>query len=124
TAPPLVDSVAAISVGIVDRRVCLDLAYAEDSSAAVDMNVVMTGGGRFVEVQGTAETKPFTAAQLVTLTTLAREGIARVTACARGRRHDVRGERAREGGRGCAPYRRSRARRRLRARGRRARRRA
>jgi len=79
TAPPLVDSVAAISVGIVDRRVCLDLAYAEDSSAAVDMNVVMTGGGRFVEVQGTAETKPFTAAQLVTLTTLAREGIARMT---------------------------------------------
>ena len=79
TAPPLVDSVAAISVGIVDRRVCLDLAYAEDSRAAVDMNVVMTGGGRFVEVQGTAETKPFTAAQLVTLTTLASEGIARMT---------------------------------------------
>jgi ribonuclease PH len=83
TAPPLVDSVAAISVGIVDRRVCLDLAYAEDSRAAVDMNVVMTGGGRFVEVQGTAETKPFTAAQLVTLTTLARDGIAELTAIQR-----------------------------------------
>jgi len=79
TAPPLVDSVAAISVGIVDRRVCLDLAYAEDSRAEVDMNVVMTGGGRFVEVQGTAETKPFTATQLVTLTTLARDGIAQLT---------------------------------------------
>jgi ribonuclease PH len=78
TAPALVDSVAAVSVGIVDRRLCLDLAYAEDSRAEVDMNVVMTGRGRFIEVQGTAEGKPFTAAQLVSMTALAGEGIARL----------------------------------------------
>ncbi len=78
TASPLLDSVAAVSVGIVDRRLCLDLAYAEDSRAEVDMNVVMTGRGRFIEVQGTAEGKPFTAAQLASMTALAGEGIARL----------------------------------------------
>ena len=57
---PLTDSVAAVSVGIVDGRVVLDLPYEEDHRASVDMNVVMTGSGRFVEVQGTAEGKPFT----------------------------------------------------------------
>ena len=83
TTPPLVDSVAAVSVGIVDRRLCLDLVYAEDSAAEVDMNVVMTGRGRFVEVQGTAEGKPFTAAQLASMTALATEGIARLVALQR-----------------------------------------
>jgi len=73
--PVLRDAVAAVSVGLVDRRLCLDLAYVEDSRAEVDMNVVMTGQGRFVEVQGTAEAKPFTAAQLARMTALAADGI-------------------------------------------------
>jgi len=77
-APALTDAVAAVSVGIVDRRLCLDLAYIEDSRAEVDMNVVMTGRGRFVEVQGTAEGKPFTAGELQRMTALAAEGIARL----------------------------------------------
>ncbi len=72
------DHVAAVSVGIVGGRPCLDLAYEEDSRAEVDMNVVMTGRGRFVEVQGTAEGKPFTATQLASLTALAAEGIAQL----------------------------------------------
>ena len=69
---------AAVSVGVVGRRLCLDLAYTEDSTAAVDMNVVMTGHGRFVEVQGTAESQPFTTAQLAKMTALAAEGIKRL----------------------------------------------
>jgi ribonuclease PH len=73
---PLLDHVAAVSVGIVDKRLCLDLAYEEDSKAEVDMNVVMTGKGKFIEVQGTAEGKPFTATQLEAMTALATEGIA------------------------------------------------
>jgi ribonuclease PH len=81
--PVLRDGVAAVSVGLVDRRLCLDLAYAEDSRAEVDMNVVMTGRGRFVEVQGTAEGKAFTAAQLAGMTGLATEGIARLIAIQR-----------------------------------------
>ncbi len=56
---PLTDSVAAISVGIIDGVPMLDLPYVEDSRAEVDMNVVMTGAGRFVEVQGTAEGMAF-----------------------------------------------------------------
>ena len=75
TTSPLVDHVAAISVGIVDKKLCLDLAYEEDSKAEVDMNVVMTGKGKFIEVQGTAEGKPFTATQLEAMTALATEGI-------------------------------------------------
>ena len=59
---PLTDAVAAVSVGIVDGVPMLDLPYEEDSRAEVDMNVVMTGSGRFVEVQGTAEGMPFTGA--------------------------------------------------------------
>ncbi len=55
----LTDSVAAVSVGIVGGRVCLDLDYSEDSGAEVDMNVVMTGAGELVEVQGTAEGRTF-----------------------------------------------------------------
>jgi ribonuclease PH len=78
TGSPLSDAVAAVSVGIVDGRLCLDLAYAEDSRAEVDMNVVMTGHGRFIEVQGTAENKPFTAAQLAHMTALAADGIGRL----------------------------------------------
>ncbi len=77
---PLLDHVAAVSVGIIDKRLCLDLAYEEDSRAEVDMNVVMTGKGKFIEVQGTAEGKPFTAAQLAGMTELASEGIAQLIA--------------------------------------------
>jgi ribonuclease PH len=76
--PVLRDHVAAVSVGVVDGRLCLDLAYEEDSRAEVDMNVVMTGRGRFVEVQGTAEAKAFTAAQLASMTALAADGIKRL----------------------------------------------
>ena len=83
TGEPLADAVAAVSVGIVDRRLCLDLAYAEDSRAEVDMNVVMTGRGRFVEVQGTAEGAPFTAAQLAGMTALAAEGVAQLVSLQR-----------------------------------------
>jgi ribonuclease PH len=73
---PLLDSVAAVSVGIVDGRVVLDLPYEEDARAEVDMNVVATGRGRFVEVQGTAEQGSFSPEQLAELTRLALGGIA------------------------------------------------
>ena len=76
---PLIDSVAAISVGLVGDVALLDLAYEEDSRAEVDMNVVMTGGGKFVEVQATAEGQPFAGAQLQDLLALAATGIRRVT---------------------------------------------
>jgi ribonuclease PH len=76
---PLTGSVAAVSVGIVHGRPMLDLRYDEDSRAEVDMNVVMTGRGQFVEVQGTAESKPFSAAQLGKLTDLASRGIKELT---------------------------------------------
>jgi ribonuclease PH len=71
---PLRDSVAAVSVGIVGGRPLLDLDYLEDSGAAVDMNIVMTGDGRFVELQGTAEDEPFTDAELEALRELGRQG--------------------------------------------------
>jgi ribonuclease PH len=77
--PPIRDSIAAISVGIVQGVPCLDLDYVEDSSAHVDMNVVMTGGGRFVEVQGTGEGVSFSESELRALLRLARTGIRRVT---------------------------------------------
>jgi ribonuclease PH len=76
---PLTDSVAATSVGIVDGVALLDLAYEEDSRAEVDMNVVMTGNGKFVEVQATAEGQPFAGAELQDLLALAATGIRRVT---------------------------------------------
>jgi ribonuclease PH len=79
----LTDSVAAVSVGIIDGRPVLDLPYEEDHRAAVDMNLVMTGAGRFVEVQGTAEGTPFTERQLGELVALGRAGIARLTALQR-----------------------------------------
>jgi ribonuclease PH len=75
---PVVDSVAATSVGIVGDELLLDLAYDEDSRAEVDMNVVMTGGGHFVEVQATAEGRPYTADELARLLDLAGEGIKRL----------------------------------------------
>jgi len=78
---PLTGSVAAISVGIVAGEPCLDLDYAEDSKAHVDMNVVMTSGGRYVEVQGTGENNAsFSDAELRHLLRLARAGIRRLTA--------------------------------------------
>ena len=74
-ASPLKEAVAAISVGIVDGKVLLDLDYPEDSAAEVDMNFVMTSSGRFVEVQGTAEGAPFDRAALLALLDLAATGI-------------------------------------------------
>jgi ribonuclease PH len=77
-ANPLTDSCGAISVGIIDGEPRLDLPYVEDSKAEVDMNVVMTGAGRFVEVQGTAEGAAFSRAELDALLTLAEGGIAEI----------------------------------------------
>ena len=73
---PMLDLVAAVSVGIVDGEARLDLSYEEDSKAEVDMNLVMTGGGRFVEIQGTAESGTFSRDDLDRLTALATGGIA------------------------------------------------
>jgi ribonuclease PH len=81
--PILRDQVAATSVGLVESEPRLDLAYAEDAIAEVDMNVVMTGGGAFVEVQGTAEDRPFTRPQLDVLLDLAAKGITRLLECQR-----------------------------------------
>jgi ribonuclease PH len=72
---PIRDSVAAVSIGIVDGKILLDLAYEEDSRADVDMNFVMTGSGKFIEVQGTAESVPFTRKQMERMTELAQQGI-------------------------------------------------
>ena len=74
-AIPLTDYVAAISVGVVDGEPLLDLAYEDDSRADVDMNIVKTGDGRFIEIQGTAEAMPFAHDSLLTLLTLADHGI-------------------------------------------------
>ena len=79
SASPLRDTVSAVSVGIVGGVPMLDLCYEEDSRAEVDMNVVVTGDGRFVEVQGTAETEPFTSAELDLLRDLALGGCAELT---------------------------------------------
>jgi len=72
---PIVDSLAAVSVGKVDGEAVLDLAYEEDSQAEVDMNVVMTGKGKFVEIQGTAEEVPFDREELDWFLLLAEKGI-------------------------------------------------
>jgi ribonuclease PH len=77
-ANPLVDSVAAISVGIVKGKPVLDLDYVEDVDAEVDMNVVMTGTGRFVEVQGTGEEATFSEEDLASMLALARSGLSRI----------------------------------------------
>ena len=76
SATPLVESVAAVSVGVVDGSRVLDLDYHEDVGAGTDMNVVVTGGGRFVEVQGTAERGAFDRAELDRLLDLAVGGCA------------------------------------------------
>ena len=78
-AQVLKDSLAAVSVGIVDGTPVLDLPYEEDSKAETDMNVVMTGSGKFIEIQGTAEGKPFDRTELGTLLDLASIGCAELT---------------------------------------------
>jgi ribonuclease PH len=75
TGHPLQDQCAAISVGVVNALPSLDLDYSEDANADVDMNVVMTGAGRFIEVQGTAEGMPFTRGELDSLLGFAEQGI-------------------------------------------------
>jgi ribonuclease PH len=72
---PITDYLASISVGVVKGNVCLDLNYEEDSQAKVDMNVVMTGQGKFVEVQGTGEESPFTREELSELLAVAEKGV-------------------------------------------------
>jgi ribonuclease PH len=72
---PVTDYVAAVSVGIIDGQPMLDLDYAEDSRADVDMNIVRTGAGHYIEIQGTAESKPFTKEQMGLMTELASHGI-------------------------------------------------
>jgi len=74
-ASPIKDFVAATSVGLIQGRACLDLDYGEDSGAEVDMNLVMTGQGRYVEIQGTAEKTPFSPEQLGDLQRLGATGI-------------------------------------------------
>jgi len=75
TEEPVREEVAGISVGIVDGVPLLDLCYEEDIAAEVDMNIVMTGNGEFVEIQGTAEAKPFSKSLLLKLEALAESGI-------------------------------------------------
>ncbi len=77
---PIQDSVAAISVGLVNGEICLDLNYQEDSKAEVDCNFVMTGRGRFIEIQGTAEGSPFSRESFDRMTQLAIQGIDKLTA--------------------------------------------
>ena len=72
---PIKDSVAAVSIGIVEGKILLDLCYEEDSKADVDMNFVMTGSGKFIEVQGTAEASPFTKKQMERMAEVAHQGI-------------------------------------------------
>ena len=76
TESPMIDSIAAVSVGIGADGALLDLDYVEDSSCETDMNVVMTGAGKFVEIQGTAEGVPFSKADMEKLVALAEKGIA------------------------------------------------
>lgn len=80
---PLRDFVSAVSVGVVEGRTLLDLAYTEDSVAEVDMNIVRTGDGRFVELQGTAEAEPFSRAQMNELIAAAEIGIDQLVAIQR-----------------------------------------
>jgi len=74
-ANPILSEVAAVSVGICEETTILDLAYVEDSSAEVDMNIVCTGEGKFIEIQGTAEREPFTRDQMNAMLALAEKGI-------------------------------------------------
>jgi len=79
-ASPVMEAVAAVSVGLVGNDPCLDLDYQEDSAAEVDMNFVMTSSDRFVEVQGTAEGRPFTNAEMDAMRVLAMDGIRKLFA--------------------------------------------
>ncbi len=83
TKSPVKDQIAAVSVGIVEGTPLLDLKYDEDSRAGVDMNVVCTGGGRFVEVQGTAEGEAFTREEMDALLALASQGLSQLFAAQR-----------------------------------------
>ena len=75
---PVLSEVAAVSVGIIEGTTILDLAYAEDSTAEVDMNVVCTGAGKFIELQGTAEREPFSRQQMDEMVALAELGVNRL----------------------------------------------
>jgi ribonuclease PH len=75
TESPLITPVAAVSVGIVDGQPLLDLCFTEDVGASVDMNLVMTGAGEFVEVQGTGEESSFTEQELAAMIALGKKGI-------------------------------------------------
>ena len=75
---PIVDYVAAVSVGIVEGEIVLDLCYEQDAHAEVDMNVVMTGSGKYVEIQGTAEGKPFEKKQMDAMLQYAKDGISQL----------------------------------------------
>jgi ribonuclease PH len=77
---PIIDSVAAISVGVVEGQPCLDLNYEEDSKAEVDCNFVMTGRGQFIEIQGTAEGQPFSKETFEAMIAMATRGIEKLTA--------------------------------------------
>jgi ribonuclease PH len=72
---PIISEVAAVSVGMVENTALLDLCYAEDSTAEVDMNIVCTGSGKFIEIQGTAERAPFNRDQMNEMLELAEQGI-------------------------------------------------
>ena len=72
---PILGEVAAVSVGIIESTSILDLAYTEDSNAEVDMNIVCTGSGQFIEIQGTAERQPFTREQMDEMLLMAEKGI-------------------------------------------------
>jgi len=78
---PVSDYVAAVSVGMLGGGAVLDLDYEEDSTAEVDMNIVMTGAGRFIEVQGTAEREPFSKSDMEKLLALAKDGIDELITC-------------------------------------------
>jgi ribonuclease PH len=82
-AVPLTDSVAAVSLGLFHGVPYLDLNYAEDATAEADVNIVMTGRGRLVEIQGTAERQPFTLEELQATVTLAHQGIVQLSAAQR-----------------------------------------
>lgn len=77
---PVSDFVAAVSVGIIDKKVLLDLDYQEDSKAEVDMNVVMTSKGKFIEIQGTAEREPFSETNMDNMLQIAKKGIKEIIA--------------------------------------------
>jgi ribonuclease PH len=83
TASPIINSVAAVSIGIINQEPLLDLCYTEDVGATVDMNVVMTGKGEFIEIQGTGEEATYTEAELAQMLRLAKKGIGELIALQR-----------------------------------------